>query len=127
MFTMLVSIFTWLAFLWIWFLSSAAVGIYIFKNSKKNKMNTVLWVIIGLAFNVFGLCAYFIARDKANKKHCPVCGAKTEEWDTFCTQCDVRLETVRPKMKTATKIFIGICAAVAAITAAEYLITAFWR
>ena len=127
MFTMLVSIFTWIAFLWIWFLSSAAVGIYIFKNSKKHKMNTVLWVVIGFVFNVFGLCAYFIAREKTNKKHCPVCGAKTEEWDTFCSQCDVKLETVRPKMKSATKIFISICAAVAAITVIEYIITAFWR
>lgn len=124
---MLVSIFTWVAFLWIWFLSSAAVGIYILINSKKYKMNTVLWVVIGLVFNVFGLCAYFIARDKTNKKYCPVCGAKTEEWNTFCPQCDVKLEAVRPKMKFVTKFFIGACAAVAVITVIDYLFTAFWR
>lgn len=124
---MLVSIFTWVAFLWIWFLSSAAVGIFILINSKKHRMNTVLWVVIGLVFNVFGLCAYFIVREKTNKAHCPVCGAKTGEWDTFCPQCDVKLETVRPKMKSATKIFIGICAAAAAAAVIDYLMTAFRR
>ncbi len=110
MFTMLVSIFTWVTFIILWFFVSVAVGIYILINSRKQKMNTVLWVIIGLVFNIFGLCAYFIARDRSYKKICPVCRAKTEEYDTFCPVCDVKLETVRPKMKFITKIFIGFCA-----------------
>lgn len=126
MFTMLVSIFTWVAFVWIWFTASAVVGIYILINSKKYKMNTVLWVVIGLVFNVFGLCAYFIARDKSIKAHCPVCGAKTEEWDTFCPGCDAKLEAVRPKMKFITKIFIGVCAAVAAFSLIDYIFTAIF-
>ncbi len=126
MFTMLVSIFTWVAFLWIWFISSAAVGIYIFKNSKKHRMNTVLWVVIGLVFNVFGLCAYFIARDKTDKMYCPVCGAKTEEWEPFCPQCDTKLESVRPKMKFITKAFIGVCTASAVMMLAKYIFTVVW-
>lgn len=126
MFTMLVSIFTWVAFVGIWFTVSAAVGIFILLNSKKHKMNTILWVVIGLVFNVFGLCAYFIARDKASRKNCPVCGAKTEEWDTFCPVCDAKLEAVRPKMKFITKVFIGVCAAVAAITLIDYIFTAIF-
>lgn len=109
MFTMLVSIFTWVSFVMIWFTLSVFVGIYIFINAKKHQMNTVFWVLIGLIFNVFGLCAYFIARRQSIKKYCPVCRAKTEEHDTFCPNCDVKLETVRPKMKLITKIFIGAC------------------
>ncbi len=106
---MLVSIFTWVAFMMIWFAAAVAVGIYIFINSRKQNMNTVFWVIIGLVFNVFGLCAYFIARERNSKKYCPVCRAKTQEHDTFCPACDVKLETVRPQMKLITKIFIGLC------------------
>lgn len=106
---MLVSIFTWVSFVMIWFAVSVAVGIYIFINSKKYQMNTVFWVLIGLIFNVFGLCAYFIARGQCIRKFCPVCGAKTEEYDTFCPACDVKLETVRPKIKLITKFFIGAC------------------
>lgn len=113
MFTMLVSIFTWVAFFSIWCAASVAVGIYIFINSRKQEMNTVLWVIIGLVFNIFGLCAYFIATDKKHQKICPVCHAKTEEFDTYCPVCDVKLETVRPKMKLTKKIFIGLCALLA--------------
>ena len=126
MFTMLVSIFTWVAFFWIWVIMSAVVGIYILINSKKHKMNTVLWVVIGLVFNVFGLCAYFIARDKASKIYCPVCGEKTAEFDTYCPRCDAKLETVRPKMKFATKLFIAICAAAAVITVINYLSAEFF-
>lgn len=126
MFTMLVSIFTWVAFLWIWFIVSAAVGIYILIDSKKHKMNTVLWVVIGLVFNVIGLCAYFIARDKTDKGLCPVCGAKTEEWYTFCPQCDTKLESVRPKMKLITKIFIGVCTASAVIMLVKYIFAVIW-
>lgn len=110
MFTMLVSIFVWVAFCSIWFALSVAVGIYILHNSRKQKINTTLWTAIGFVFNVFGLCAYFIARDKNSKNFCPVCRAKTEDYDTYCPVCDVKLETVRPKMKTLTKIFIGLCA-----------------
>lgn len=110
---MLVSIFTWVSFVMIWFAVSVAVGIYILIDSKKHQMNTVFWVLIGLIFNVFGLCAYFIATDKSNKKFCPVCRAKTEEYDTFCPSCDIKLETVRPKMKFAKKLFIGLCAILA--------------
>lgn len=119
MFTMLVSIFTWLAFVGAWITAAAAVGIYIFLNSKKYKMSTVLWTAVGLVFNVFGLCAYFIARDKKSKEYCPVCGAVTGEFDTFCPQCDAKLEAVRPRMKLVTKIFIGICVAVAIIIILE--------
>lgn len=114
MFTMLVSIFTWVTFVILWGFVSAAVAIYLFINSQKHKMNKVLWSIIGLLFNIFGLCAYYIARDKNYKKCCPACGAKTNEYDTFCPVCDVKLETVRPEMKLITKIFIGICVFIAA-------------
>lgn len=64
---MLVSIFTWVTFIMLWVAVSLAVGIYIFINSQKHKMNKVLWGVIGLVFNIFGLCAYFIARDKTPK------------------------------------------------------------
>lgn len=107
---MLVSIFTWVTFIMLWVAVSFAVGVYLFINSQKHKMNKVLWGVIGLVFNIFGLCAYFIARDRSYKKSCPVCRAKTEEYDTFCPDCGVKLETVRPEMKLITKIFIGFCA-----------------
>ena len=106
---MLVSIFTWVTFIMLWVAVSLAVGIYIFINSQKHKMNKVLWGVIGLVFNIFGLCAYFIARDKNSQKFCPVCRAETEEHDTYCPVCDVKLETVRPEMKPLIKIFIGLC------------------
>lgn len=106
---MLVSIFTWVTFIMLWVAVSLAVGIYIFINSQKHKMNKVLCGVIGLVFNIFGLCAYFIARDKNSKKICPVCRAETEEHDTYCPVCDVKLETVRPEMKPLIKIFIGLC------------------
>ncbi len=126
MFTMLVSIFTWVAFFGIWIAVSAAVGIYILINSKNYKMNTVLWVAVGLVFNIFGLCAYFIAREKTVKAYCPVCRAKTEEWHTFCPKCDVRLEDVRPKTKFIIKLFIGVCAAIAAFLLIDYVFTVFY-
>lgn len=123
MFTMLVSIFTYFLFLGIWAAVATVICIYIFRNSRKYRMNTLLWVIIGLVFNVFGLCAYFIARKKVCNEKCPVCFAKTDEWSTFCSECGARLENVRPKMKFLTKLLIGICTAVAAASLIELIFT----
>lgn len=109
MFTMLVSIFVYWAFLFIWAAVTAVICFYIFRNSKKYEMNTLLWVIIGLIFSVFGLCAYFIARDRVCKSRCPVCSAKTEDWNTFCPNCGSKLDGIRPKMKLLPKLFIGAC------------------
>lgn len=108
MFTMLVSIMTYFIFLFIWSVSEVLICIYILRNSKKYKMNSVLWVAVGLVFNILGLSAYFIARRKTFEKKCPVCMCETEKKSAYCSQCGAELKNVRPRLRFLPKLIIGI-------------------
>lgn len=126
MFTILVSIFIYWAFLAVWAAVTAIICFYIFRDSKKHKMNTLLWVIIGLIFSILGLCAYFIAKNQAYKTRCPVCFAKTDEWSTFCSACGTKLDDVRPRMKLFEKILIGICGTFIVFSLIELIFTTLY-
>lgn len=112
MFTMLVSIMTYFIFLFVWAVTEAIICLYIFRDSRKYKMNTPLWMIIGLVFSFPGLCAYFVVRKRTFLKKCPVCLCETSENSTFCSNCGINLNDARPKLTLLPKIFIGICTTV---------------
>lgn len=112
MFTMLVSIIT-TVFMYFWYaVIVSIIGIYIYRKSKQYKMNTLLWVTVGVVFNFVGLCAFLYARRSQFQDVCPVCFAGTPEGSEFCPECNARLEDVRPKMKPLPKALIIICAAI---------------
>lgn len=111
MFTMLVSIFIYLAALFVWAVLSAIIGIYVYRDLKKRRMNTLLWTAVGVVLNVPGLIIYMMARKIYFKRKCPACMADTPENVKFCSQCGVELETVRPKLGLVAKTIIGICVA----------------
>ena len=110
MFTMLVSIIT-TVFMYFWYaVMVSVIGIYIYRKSKQYRMNTKLWVIVGVVFNFVGLCAFLYARRSQFQDVCPVWFAGTPEGSEFCPECNARLEEVRTKMKLIPKAFIIICA-----------------
>lgn len=116
MFTMLVSMITTAFMFFIWFAIVLVIAIYIYINSRKYKMNTLLWVVIGLAFNFPGLCAYLIARRKTFRKKCPFCMSDTPKDCKFCPKCGVNLENSIPKTKLGPKLFICVCTAIVVLS-----------
>ncbi|MBQ8784065.1 MAG: hypothetical protein IJZ57_09905 [Clostridia bacterium] len=109
MFTMLVSIITTGFMYSCYAVMVGIIGIYIYRKSKQYRMNTLLWVIVGVVFNFVGLCAFLYARRGQFQDVCPVCFAGTPEGSEYCPECNARLEDVRPKMKPIPKAFIIIC------------------
>ena len=92
MFTMLVSIFIYLASLFVLAVLSVIIGFYVYKDSKKRRMNPLLWTVIGAVLNIPGLIAYLIARKIYFNKKCPACLADTPAKAKFCTSCGVELD-----------------------------------
>lgn len=123
MFTMLVSIFTYLAALFVLAVISAVIGIWVYRDSKKRGMNTLFWTAIGVALNIPGLIIYMISRKAYFKRKCPACMADTHKDAAYCSECGVELDTVRPRLGKVAKTIIGICvAAVAAYVIARLVI-----
>ena len=123
MFTMLVSIFIYLAALFVLAVISVIIGVYVYRDSKRRGMNTLFWTAIGVALNIPGLIVYMISRKAYFKRKCPACMADTPKEAVFCTECGVELDTVRPKLGKIAKTVIGICiAAVAAYIIARLVI-----
>lgn len=121
MFTMLVSIFIYLASLFVFAVLSVIIGFYVYKDSKKRRMNTLLWTVIGVVLNIPGLIAYMIARKIYFNRKCPVCLADTPKKSKFCSSCGVELDGVRPKLGLVAKTIIGICIAAVALYLAVHI------
>lgn len=98
MFTMLVSIFIYFASLFVLAVISAIIGVYVYRDSKIRGMNMLFWTVIGVALNIPGLITYMIARKTYFKRKCPACMADTHKDATYCPECGVELDTVRPKL-----------------------------
>ena len=116
MFTILVSMMTTAFIYFIWFAIVLVIAVYIYNNSKKYKMNTWLWVIIGVIFSFPGLCAYLVTRRKTFRTKCPLCMSPTPQDCKFCPKCGVNLENSRPKTKLGAKLFICICTAIVVLS-----------
>lgn len=115
MFTMLVSIFIYLASLFVLAVLSVIIGFYVYKDSKKRRMNPLLWTVIGALLNIPGLIAYLIARKIYFSKKCPSCLADTPAKAKFCSSCGVELDSVRPRLGLVAKTIIDICIALVAV------------
>ena len=72
MFTMLVSIIT-TVFMYFWYaVMVSVIGIYIYRKSKQYRMNTKLWVIVGVVFNLWD-CVHFFMQGEVNFRMSALC------------------------------------------------------
>lgn len=69
------------------------VAAWLYKASANAGMNTALWTLLGLAFNLLAVAAFLIARGGLVK--CPTCST-WQKSAKFCTSCGAALETVCP-------------------------------
>lgn len=110
MFVMLVSIFLYIISLFIGAAMVTVMCIYIIRDTRKYKMNTLFWVIITVLFQFIGICIYWNARKKLLNKRCPICMAQIPENKDFCILCGIELDTVRPKKRSFGRFLIKFCA-----------------
>lgn len=68
------------------------IGVYVYRDASRRRMNAVLWTLVTVAAPVFtGLIIYLLVRGNYPGYTCPSCGAGVEASYTVCPRCGVRL------------------------------------
>ena len=65
------------------------VAFWVFTDSRKSKINPLLWGVIALCTNIAGLFIYLIY--KQNSQICHQCGALQSKENIHCTHCGTKL------------------------------------
>ncbi len=88
----------------------AAIGIYVYNDAKKRKMNAVLWALISiLAPGFIGLIVYLVVRNEHSTSVCPVCSTPVAEHFTVCPSCGYALKQCCPSCKNPISHEWNIC------------------
>jgi len=94
------------------FIVQVAIGVWVYRDAKKRRMEAAIWLLIVLITGLIGLIIYFIIRDpkplepsprtdyvqppkyslegtimEKDIKFCSNCGIKMPSSDKFCSQC----------------------------------------
>ena len=76
----------------------ACIGVYVYRDSKKRRMNPVLWTLLAvLAPGFVGLIIYLVVRVDHSAMSCPQCGAAVSERFAVCPSCGFSLKNNCPR------------------------------
>lgn len=67
------------------------VAAWLYQQATRAQMNGVLWLVVGLASNLAGVLAFFIARNVL-RAQCASCGEWNRKGDAYCSHCGDALE-----------------------------------
>lgn len=71
------------------------VGTYVYQDSRKRRMNPVLWTLVALLVPMLvGFVIYLLARVGHSDVRCPNCGTAVKEIYVVCPNCGVKLKPV---------------------------------
>ena len=73
------------------------VGVYVYRDAKRRKMNAALWTLIAVvAPGLIGFIVYLLARGNYPMLECAQCGAPVTEQYAVCPKCGVKLHAACP-------------------------------
>lgn len=73
-----------------------AIGMYVYDDAKRRKMNGVLWTLLSVfAPGFIGLIIYLIVRADHSVLNCPKCGKNISENFSVCPECGFSLKNRR--------------------------------
>lgn len=108
MFYVIVGILSTLFAIFVGSVIIAIESIYIVRNSRKYKMDTLFWVIVVILFQFVGFRLYWRARKKLCRKRCLICGAGIPEGKENCILCGAELSTLMPPKNSVGRFLVGI-------------------
>lgn len=74
------------------------IGIYVYRDASRRKMNALLWTLVAVITPVFvGLIIYLLVRGNYSDLVCPVCQQDVMKDYTVCPGCGARLRRVCEK------------------------------
>lgn len=72
------------------------IAAWLYQAASRSDMNSLLWLLLGLAGNVFAALLFVVIRSFIRKK-CPSCGQYQPIKTQWCTKCGAALEKKCPK------------------------------
>lgn len=90
-------LFIYLCILLLLLVIPVMIGIYVYQDASRRRMNAVLWTLVAVITPVFvGLIIYLLVRGHYSDLECPVCKGDVEEDYTVCPSCGARLRRICP-------------------------------
>lgn len=87
-----------------------AMGLYVYSDSKKRGMNSLVWTLLTVIIPGFiGLIVYLIVRNEHSGKTCPVCGRNVSDHFAVCPECGHSLKPVCPVCGKSVAYDWNIC------------------
>ena len=97
--------FAAMAFLVVW---KIIFTVAVFLDTRRNKMNTLVWVIASFILDSWILLIYIPIRIKTALLKCTSCGTKAEKNAKFCANCGQELKRIDDG-KIAVKFILSVC------------------
>ena len=86
------------------------VGVYVYRDAKRRKMNAPLWTIIAiLAPSLIGFIIYLLVRGNYSNLKCPRCDATVTEQYVVCPKCGAKLKPSCPNCSTPVEPDWTVC------------------
>ena len=86
------------------------VGVYVYRDAKRRKMNAALWTLIAiLAPSLIGFIIYLLVRGNYSNLKCPRCGTGVTEQYVVCPKCGVKFHPSCPNCSTPVEADWAVC------------------
>lgn len=86
------------------------IGIYVWRDSKRRQMNSVLWTLIAvIAPSLIGFIIYLLVRRGYSDLECPKCGTPVENRYAVCPNCGAKLRPFCPNCSAPVETGWKVC------------------
>ena len=86
------------------------VGVYVYRDAKRRKMNAALWTLIAiLAPSLIGFIIYLLVRGNYSNLKCPRCGTGVTEQYVVCPKCGVKFHPSCPNCSIPVEADWAVC------------------
>lgn len=86
------------------------IGVYVYKDAQRRRMNAVVWTIVAIFAPTFiGLIIYLLVRTNYADLACPQCGAPVAPEFVVCPQCGTLLRPACPSCRTPVEPDWKVC------------------
>ena len=104
------AVFNLLLFVSVFCLIPVLVGVYVFRDAKRRRMNASLWTLIAiLAPSLIGFIIYLLVRGNYSNLKCPRCETTVTEQFVVCPKCGVKLRPSCPNCSTPVELDWAMC------------------
>ena len=86
------------------------IGVYVYRDAKRRRMNAALWTLIAVAAPaLIGFIIYLLVRGNYPDLQCPQCAEPVTEQYTVCPHCGAKLRPACPNCSFPVELDWNVC------------------